>query len=95
MLQLRDCYLYDEWRLKVFERDNFKCVQCGKKDIEGHHIKAFSTIIRENKIKTFEEGENFEMLWDINNGMTLCKQCHKETDNYAAKATKFNKKFKE
>lgn len=85
ILLLRDCYLYDDWRLKVFTRDNFKCVKCGGKNIEGHHIKAFSTIIYENNITNFEEGESCEILWDINNGMTLCKSCHKETDNYGWK----------
>ena len=24
----------------------------------------------------------YDLLWDINNGKTLCKECHKLTNNY-------------
>ena len=65
---------YKDWRLKVFQRDNFTCQQCGKKtrDIEAHHIK---------------EACNYpELIYDVDNGITLCHKCHKETDNYGYKA---------
>ena len=58
----------------VFKRDNFKCVLCGDKkggNIEADHIKDFALYP--------------ELRLDINNGRTLCKSCHKKTDNYGFK----------
>lgn len=66
----RTCAEYKEWRLKVFKRDNFTCVICGKKNktIEADHIKA--------------QSEYPELIYDVNNGRTLCHKCHKKTSNY-------------
>lgn len=65
---------YREWRLAVFKRDNFTCQKCGKRtrDLEAHHIK--------------ESCNHPELIYDVNNGITLCHACHKETDNYGWKA---------
>lgn len=67
--QIRHSIKYDIWRLGVFIRDNFTCQKCRIKKvyIEVHHIKPFHQIIKEN---------NYKELWDINNGITLCKKCH-------------------
>lgn len=40
---------------------------CLKRDIYRH------------KIKSFEEANNCEELWNINNGKTLCRKCHDKT----------------
>ena len=61
---------YKLWRESVFERDNFTCQVCGEKGVylESHHIKSFA---------------NFpELRLAIDNGQTLCRECHKLTDNY-------------
>lgn len=65
---------YKEWRLAVFTRDNFTCQKCGqrKRDIEAHHIK--------------ERCKYPELMFDVDNGLTLCHECHKETNNYGWKA---------
>lgn len=75
---IRGCLKYRQWILETFKRDNFICQQCGKGggDLEAHHIKPFSKIIKEYKIKTLDEALNCEELWDINNGITLCLKCH-------------------
>lgn len=69
----RTCAAYKEWRAAVFARDNFTCVFCGVKDrtIEADHIKA--------------QSEYPELIYKVNNGRTLCHECHKETDNYGYK----------
>ncbi|EID0695626.1 TPA: HNH endonuclease [Vibrio parahaemolyticus] len=56
-----------QWRIKVYERDGYTCQIC--KDSKGgnlvaHHLYSYS----DNKALRFE----------VNNGITLCKDCHKE-----------------
>lgn len=68
-IQIRMSIDYKRWRQQVFKRDNYKCqmigVGCEKKTnyIEANHIKLFS--------------EYPELRFDANNGITLCKDCHK------------------
>lgn len=75
---------YNEWRSSVFKRDNFKCTNCLLSGIrlEADHIKQFFIIIKENKITNYQEALKCKELWDINNGRTLCKECHKQTETY-------------
>ena len=63
---IRNSKEYKEWRMKVFQRDRFRCVICGyrskkPRDIRADHIKPFS--------------EYPELRFDINNGRTLCLKC--------------------
>lgn len=55
---------YYRWRKSVFARDNYICQCCGAKNtyIEAHHIYNFSDFL--------------ELRFDINNGITLCSDCH-------------------
>lgn len=57
---------YKEWRTKVFMRDKFTCVICGKTggELEAHHIYTFA--------------DHPDLRLDIKNGVTLCKTCHKK-----------------
>lgn len=72
---------YSNWRTQVFGRDNFTCQKCGVRGtwLEAHHIKRFSDVMKENNIITFESAMNCNGLWDLNNGITLCKNCHNPT----------------
>ena len=87
---IRKCFQYRQWRSDVFTRDDFTCQICGIRGgrIIADHIKAFSLILAENNIKTFENVLNCEELWNINNGRTLCQNCHKETENYGGRNNK-------
>lgn len=87
---IRHSFQYRQWRSDVFTRDNFTCQGCNQRsgDIEAHHIKPFSKIIDEYQPKTLEEALACEELWNINNGITFCEDCHKLTDNYGGKANK-------
>ena len=71
---------YVEWRTTVFKRDNYKCRTCNKnsKYLNVHHIISYSQIIKENNISSLEKALACDELWDINNGITLCKTCHKK-----------------
>ena len=78
---LRNSLKSKQWTKDVFTRDNFTCQKCGDNsggNLEAHHEKPFSVILHENNITTYEEAMNCIELWDINNGITLCKECHKK-----------------
>lgn len=83
--QIRGCFLYRQWRWDVYTRDDFTCVLCGrKKEVSGtleadHFPKQFAQIFLDYEIKTYEEAIECEELWNINNGRTLCKECHNPT----------------
>jgi len=79
--QLYSIEEYKQWRSDVFKRDNWTCQTCGVRGVylEAHHIKELNKIIKENNIKTKEEALNCSELWDINNGVTLCQECHNLT----------------
>lgn len=56
---------YKDWRISVFERDNFTCQKCGQVgyDLNAHHIKNYA--------------DNEDCRTDIDNGTTLCEECHR------------------
>ncbi len=96
--KIRNSVEYSIWRTKVFERDNYTCQGKnhnksmprrsgeGKKIIlEAHHKKSVSKIFQDNNILIFEEALSCRELWDVDNGITLCKECHKLTSNYKGK----------
>lgn len=60
-----------DWRKAVFARDDYKCVIGGAehgKELEADHIEPFAL--------------NEKLRFDISNGRTLCKKCHRETKTY-------------
>lgn len=82
---IRRCFRYRQWRDSVFKRDNYICQECG--DSTGHnlnadHIKQFSIILTENNIQSLDDALLCEELWDVNNGRTLCEECHKKTETF-------------
>jgi hypothetical protein len=86
--RILSCSKNKTWRLSVYRRDKFTCVACGKKgcrDLNAHHLKPFYLILEENKITNLEDALLCEELWDIENGITLCHQCHEKTDTYGGK----------
>lgn len=79
---IRCSMMYSEWRNNVFERDMYTCQRCNKKGcyLEAHHNKPLRDLLIENNIDTMEDAESCEELWDIDNGITLCLDCHSEVD---------------
>lgn len=58
---------YKDWRTAVYARDGYKCLTCGDArggNLVAHHVKPFAT----------HPGLRF----DVANGQTLCKPCHRE-----------------
>jgi len=88
--QIRECYKYKIWRSNVFQRDNWTCQTCGKRGgyLCPHHLKSFAIILDEYNIKTLEQAIDCKELWNIDNGVALCCECHKLTKNYGGKNKK-------
>jgi len=72
---------YDSWRTTVFSRDKYLCQRCNKShtEINAHHINTVANLIKEYHITTLDEVRQCDAFWDIDNGITLCKKCHKQT----------------
>lgn len=80
--KIRHSSKYRQWRLNIFNRDNFTCVLCGKRGgwLEAdHQQKQFSQIIHEYNIKNLKKAMFCKELWNLNNGRTLCISCHRKT----------------
>src|SRR3990167_1475609 len=75
---IRRCPKYKAWRFSIFQRDNFTCQLCFKKGVyleADHYPIGFALILREYKVKTYQEAMNCTALWNAL-GRTLCSKCH-------------------
>jgi len=82
--KIRRLVEYNQWRLSVYKRDNFTCQNCGKNNVrlECHHKISLANIIYQFNLKDTIDALSCKLLWDVDNGLTLCKPCHKITDSY-------------
>lgn len=80
VIKIRNCFKYRQWRSDVFTKDNFTCQRCGRRGgfLHAHHEESFGDILELNDIKTYQQAVDCSELWNINNGITLCKRCHKK-----------------
>mgnify|MGYP001557965055 CR=1 FL=1 len=75
--KIRNSIEYEEWRTKIFERDNYTCQSCGEigEKLQADHIKPFALFP--------------ELRFDLSNGRTLCESCHLKV---GAKVNPFSKR---
>lgn len=78
----RPRYENTEWKKQVFNRDNFTCQKCGIRGgkLQADHIKPYCICTEEEK-------------WNLDNGRTLCLECHKKTKSYGRKKENILKEF--
>jgi len=77
--KIRSSLEYKLWRESVFKRDNYTCRKCGQygEKLEADHILPFAYFP--------------SMRTEKANGITLCKECHKNTVTHGHKAKRFFK----
>lgn len=68
---------YKLWRKSIFERDNYTCQFCGIKTKKGL---GRTVVLHADHIKPFSLFPEFR--FDMNNGRTLCVDCHKATPTF-------------
>lgn len=69
---------YAEWRKAVFVRDDYTCQFCGARSAAGKRVRICA-----DHIKRFADYP--ELRYDVNNGRTLCEDCHRKTPTYGAR----------
>ena len=80
---IRVSFKYRQWRSDIFTRDDFTCQRCEQRGgkLHAHHKKRLAKILQFYEIVTIEKALECEELWNINNGITYCKDCHNEVHN--------------
>ena len=75
---LRHGRKYSNWRKAVYTRDNSTCQMCHIKQEHplAHHKKAFDKYPK--------------LRFEVSNGMTLCRSCHKKVHKEIGTSTRFD-----
>lgn len=90
---IRGLSKYQEWRNEILKRDDFTCQFCGVKQgwnkqlkirfyFEVDHIIPLCVLIHKHNIQNSEQAILCDAIWNISNGRSLCKECHKKTETY-------------
>jgi hypothetical protein len=77
---IRESLQFKLWREAVYTRDNYTCVLCGARSSKGNPV-----ILNADHIKKFADYP--ELRFAIDNGRTLCIDCHKETETYGRRGS--------
>lgn len=79
--KIRNSQEYKDWRDQVFGRDSYTCQECSRHRKPGDRV-----ILHADHIKPF--ATHPELRFDIDNGRTLCRECHLNTDTWGGRLQK-------
>lgn len=60
---------YRDWRKSIYQRDHYQCQCCGARSSKGHTVELHSHHI-------FNWMDNVDERYSVDNGITLCSECH-------------------
>lgn len=90
--KIRGLQKYKDWRTTILKRDSFTCVKCSyygnylevdhkvslkKLLLDFLEVSASLNLNEKNKLDLVKKWPSF---WDINNGQTLCFECHNKVE---------------
>lgn len=76
---------YRDWRIAVFTRDNYTCQICGARNGIGKK----KVYLNADHINSFAQYPH--LRFKLDNGRTLCLECHKGTDTFGPKSRNYEK----
>lgn len=79
--RIRNTVQYKEWREAVFKRDRYRCLDCGLKNERG-----LGKTLRLNADHIYSFAKYPRLRFELENGRTLCEDCHRKTPNFGVKA---------
>lgn len=80
----RNSWADRKWKAMVHKRDNDTCLCCGKENLSpkyAHHLESYRN--------------NEELRYVLDNGVTLCKECHFEFHKAYGLKNNTRKQFEE
>lgn len=79
----RKTYAFKKWRKDVFVRDHYTCQCCGKisSKLNAHHLDGYNWCV--------------DKRVDVDNGITLCKECHLEFHSLYGQGDNNRKQFED
>ena len=99
-VKIRASKKYQRWRSSVFKRDNYTCVLCGARNgfgdgivLAADHIIPFAKILDQIRFQygidgLYKNAMQSDLLFNTNNGRTLCTNCHKKTETFGRPSKK-------
>lgn len=80
-IKIRNSMEYSQWRSDIFEKDRYVCQKCGahSNKLRAHHLESFDN--------------NPERRTRIENGVTLCKECHQNFHHIFGRGNNTVKQF--
>ena len=77
MQAIRNSDAYKNWRDAVYLRDNWTCMDCAARSTSGAAVE-----LNAHHINPIKDNKNTLLIFDVDNGITLCVGCHNKTKGH-------------